>query len=466
MNYSEQRQFLRHSQVWAAGCALVLAGLAAICLPAANASDRSGAITFCLIVAALAISLSYTPAYLHLTVNPEKPARWEFRIRWRVLGAALIIGMVAASGPRARIVLLLAITALSAANLLARNVVRPDHAAAYYWLTDFAVIAALVLTRKCPFLPTAAMLIAATHLSVVICRKRSFAWTAAVSASGSILLWFSGRRQNEDFESILAAIALLLASALATAWMTHGAQQHNAKNIAAALSELTGFTGYPEEKIRQLWLTSNQQLAKNWELARPGEDDPKKMAQWYRDNSELYMFAISGYNLEHRRIRSNLYVLQFARGRCLDYGAGNGELLLDLARQGHAVTYYDVEGASMAFARWRAKRRSLAVEFARTKDDLAAAAQKQGFDTVFSFDVLEHLPDLPGELSFLASLLSRGGRFMFDVPAGSTKAHPMHLNHTMDVCAHLRALGLKEESSLWNRLSFKKQEKYVFQARA
>jgi 2-polyprenyl-3-methyl-5-hydroxy-6-metoxy-1,4-benzoquinol methylase len=178
------------------------------------------------------------------------------------------------------------------------------------------------------------------------------------------------------------------------------------------------------------------------------------------------MFAISAYNLEYRRIRSNLGVLRHARGSVLDYGAGNGELLLDLARRGHAVTYYDVEGTSMAFARWRAQQRGLALEITRTKDELAAAARKQGLDTVYSFDVLEHLPDLPGELSFLSSLLGPGGRMMFDVPAGSTKAHPMHLNHDLDVKAYLAEKGMTEERSWWQKLLPGKQEKFIFHLRA
>src|SRR5205807_810785 len=251
-----------------------------------------------------------------------------------------------------------------------------------------------------------------------------------------------------------------------SAWLAQRAQEHNAKNVTAAIAELADFTGYSEERIRNLWLTSNQELARNWQKAQLAEDDREAMAQWYRDNSELYMFAISGYNLEYRRIRSNLYVLRFARGRCLDYGAGNGELLLEWARLGHAAMYYDVEGHSMEFARRRARQRDLPLEFASTKEDLTAAARERGFDTVFSFDVLEHVPDLAGELKFLSSLLSPGGRFMFDVPAGSTKSHPMHLNHNLEVSSYMVNQGLAEERSFLQKLSFKKQEKYVFRARA
>ena len=120
----------------------------------------------------------------------------------------------------------------------------------------------------------------------------------------------------------------------------------------------------------------------------------------------------------------------------------------------------------MRFARQRAERQGLAIDFFHTKDALAQSARQRGFDTVFSFDVLEHLPDLPGELSFLSSLLNPGGVFVFDVPAGSTKAHPMHLNHNLNVLAFMRAKGLADERSLMLRLPFRKEEKFVFRAPA
>ena len=201
---------------------------------------------------------------------------------------------------------------------------------------------------------------------------------------------------------------------------------------------------------------SNQELAKNWQLAAIAPDDRDRLKEWYRQNSELYLFALSGYNLEYKRIRSNLNMLKRAHGSCLDYGAGNGELLLEVARTDRAV-YYDVEGETMRFARERSRQRNLPIEFFHTKEDLAAAGKKRGFDTIFSLDVLEHLPDLPGELNFLAALLNPGGLLVFDVPAGATKSHPMHLNHDLDVVAYMRARGMKDERTLWQRLPFRKE---------
>jgi 2-polyprenyl-3-methyl-5-hydroxy-6-metoxy-1,4-benzoquinol methylase len=311
----------------------------------------------------------------------------------------------------------------------------------------------------------AALLIASAHLSIVVCEKNPLGWAGAVVVSAGVLVLIAGLRQGFDLKVFLAAAGLVIVATLETDWLVRRAQAHNKMNSERAAQELRDFTGYSSDRIWELWSASNQQLAENWKLAAPDENDRERLAQWYRDNSELYMFAISAYNLEYKRILSNLRMLRFGRGSCLDYGAGNGELILELARQGHPATYYDVEGETLKFARHRSRQRNLSVEFLHTKDDLAKAARQHGFDTIFSFDVLEHLPDLPGELIFLSSLLNPGGLLVFDVPAGATKSHPMHLNHNLDILAHMRAQGLTEEQPGWMlKMPFSKQEKYLFRA--
>jgi 2-polyprenyl-3-methyl-5-hydroxy-6-metoxy-1,4-benzoquinol methylase len=387
------------------------------------------------------------------------------RVRSRLLGAALVLGVPLAWQEHNMISVVATIAWLACAAVLAKKITA-GFLAAYFWATDFVVIAALLLTGQCGLLLASALLAAAAHLSIVICEKAPFQWTAIPVVSGWLLIAISLIRQSAEVQLAVAGGCLLLISAFSTAWLVHRAQKQNAENTNAAMRELIDFTGCSPDRVWHLWSVSDGELAKNWQLAALDESDRERMAQWYRDNSELYMFAISAYNLEYKRIRSNLRVLKFARGACMDYGAGNGELILELARRGHAATYYDVEGRTMKFAQSRAQHEGLSVEFLHSKERLAAAAQKSGFDTVFSFDVLEHLPDLPAELDFLSSLLNPRGVFVFDVPAGSTKSHPMHLNHNLDVRTHLLAKGMEEKRRLVQRLPFKKEEKYVFQAPA
>ncbi len=467
MNYSEQQQFFNRSRIWAAGFTILLIAISAACMIAAGTLNRPTAIAFALIVIATAISLAYTPNYLHLTANPQKRPRWQIKIRWRLAALTLIVGLCLVPWGRGDMVVVAVAACIAGATLLAKKSVPASYFSAYFWVTDFLLLAVLLLAVQLDLLIAAALLAAAAHLSILVCEKNLFGWASAVATADGVLILIADWRRGFDLKVSLMAFVLVLLSELATVWLVRRAQSHHRMNAETAMRELMNFTGYPKERIRELWSTSNQQLAKNWELASPDESDRERLAQWYRENSELYMFAISAYNLEYKRILSNLRMMRFGRGACLDYGAGNGELILELARRRHPATYYDVEGETLKFARQRAAQRGLSVAFLHTKNDLAKTARQHGFDTIFSFDVLEHLPDLPGELTFLSSLLNPGGLLVFDVPAGATKSHPMHLNHNLDVIAHLQAQGLVEEQPGWlPTLPFTKQEKYLFRAPA
>ena len=341
-----------------------------------------------------------------------------------------------------------------------------DLARSYFWFTDSVLIGRCFDRHTCDSSTgRMALLAASAHLAIVRSSKKSTGiWmSASVAFAISRSIFYVGQREHVDWNTSERLSLQLFISALAArgcSW--HARRSKIARMSSQLIDELKEFTGYSDDKIRDIWATSNEQLAKNWKDAHLDESDREKMTAWYRENSELYMFAISGYNLEYKRIRDSIKMLRFGRGACLDYGAGNGEIILELARRGHAAIYFDVDGTSMRFARFRAEQQKLAVEFFHSKDDLAASAKQRGLDTVFSFDVLEHLPDLPGELKFLSSLLNSGGRMAFDVPAGSTKAHPMHLNHHLDVNAYMESIGMMEERGLMESIPFKKQEKFVF----
>jgi 2-polyprenyl-3-methyl-5-hydroxy-6-metoxy-1,4-benzoquinol methylase len=464
MNYRDQEKFLQGSRIWGgAVCLGFLAVAAVIRLTFTGRWRSSETIAFLLASFAAAVLMYYTPDYLHLSVAPERKRRWEINLRWRIAGTALLLGLLLAPSNAGRLYAIFAGLALAGANWLAHKKVPARNLPAFFWITDLLL---LFLSLVRADAGSAAILLialaAAAHVAIVRRQDRHLLWAAIALISGMVVVSFATGPLGRS--AFLSGSLLLLVATSGTAWLVHRGRQQNGKNIAAAVGELIAFTGYTADRIRELWATSNQQLAANWQQAAPAEDNREQMAEWYRQNSELYLFAISAYHLEYKRIRSNMKVLRLARGATLDYGAGNGEILLELARRGHPATYYDVEGVTMRFARQRAANQGLAIEFFHTREALAQYAGVNGFDTVFSFDVLEHLPDLPGELSFLSSLLKPGGLFVFDVPAGSTRAHPMHLNHNLNVLEFMRAKGLADERNLMLRLPFRKEEKFVFRA--
>jgi 2-polyprenyl-3-methyl-5-hydroxy-6-metoxy-1,4-benzoquinol methylase len=463
MDYRKQQAYLRNSRLYGAICFFVFLVVAGVCLDLDHQIFPRLSVAFALVAVALAGSLYYTPDYLHLTVAPDKKQRWQVKIRWRIVAAVLVLGLLLSSTNEARVLVVAAAAWLAICNYCLKKFARLPQYSSLFWATDLVLLASLFFTGELSLTLGSLLLAAAVHLAIVTGTSR-LATVRRVCLLGVVVIVFFWRMHHNDLKLMLACAALLVATAVVNFMLVSRAEKQNDQNVASAMAELIEFTGYTPERIRELWETSNQQLAKNWELAAIPHDDRERMAEWYRQNSELYLFAISAYNLEYKRIKSNLKVIRFARGSCLDYGAGNGEILLELARRGHPVTYFDVQGVTMKFARTRAQQHGLTINFALTKDDLKVATQGHGFDTIFSFDVLEHLPDLPGELTFLSSLLAPNGVFVFDVPAGSTKAHPMHLNHNLNVLDFLSAKGLKDRRSFSLRMPFRKEEKYVFEA--
>lgn len=461
MDYREQQAYLRSSRIRGAFSALLFLALSVVCVWRDEGWDMRARIPLLLVSLALACSIYYSPDYLHMTVVPDKRERWQIKIRWRIIAALLILGLSFGETSSARILVLIAAVWLVLCNVVIKKLAPFPYRNACFWVADLALIA--LMSQFSGILFAVLFLAISNHLAIVTAEKIRPPAVVFIAIQ-VILVFFLGAGSYRGESYGLWYASLVVAAPLLTAWLVRAAEKQNAKNLAAAMAELVDFTGYAPQRILRLWETSNQQLAKNWECAAIPQDDRERMAEWYRQNSELYLFAISAYNLEYKRIKSNLKVIRFARGSCLDYGAGNGEILLELARRGHPVTYFDVEGVTMKFAQKRAQQHGLAMEIVRSKDELKAAAQKRGFDTIFSFDVLEHLPDLPGELTFLSSLLAPNGILVFDVPAGSTQAHPMHLNHSLNVLDFLSAKGLKDRRSFSLRMPFRKEEKYVFEA--
>ncbi|HSM85851.1 MAG TPA: class I SAM-dependent methyltransferase [Candidatus Limnocylindrales bacterium] len=461
MDYTEQQRFLRFSRIWGIAFIVALVAVATLCLKLSAPLPAGPLGIAVLLVLTLATLVYYTPDYLHLTVNTDKRSRWAVKIRRRLIAAVLVLGLLLASSGHGRIVALLAAFWLLAVSFLARKL-PARYTALCFWTTDFALIAALLLTTPLDLTLGAVLLALSAFHAMVTSERHLASWAAFVTALSLALLVGAALGRGIAPIPVSALAALVVVTVGATSWLVYRAARQNAKSVQAALRELMDFTGYSADRVRHLWAVSSQELARNWQAAGNLTGDPDRLAEWYRQNSEVYLFDTSAYNLEYKRIRSNLNVLRLARGSCLDYGAGNGEILLELARRGHRVAYYDVEGETMRFARHRAKQRNLPVQFFTTRDQIAAKGRD--YDTIYSLDVLEHLPDLRGELDFLSSLLNPGGLFVFDVPAGATSSHPMYLNHNLDVVTHLKSRGLRDERTFWQRLPFRKEEKYFFRA--
>lgn len=449
MVYLEQRRFLdRYSRTWAAYSALFL--LVAV-LAAWGTGPSGGALL--LTAGVVAATLWYQPKYLHLHHEAEKRYVWAVRSRWILI---LSLGLLAAawnrSSPSGLMWTVVAVAWLLLVNGLVMLLCRGERVLPYrampwiYFLTDILVFAVL-RERAEAMVPVAFLLLSAEFVLLIDGLDRDsknpsklFVLFLPVTV---VILAASGQYATKNIPWV--SVVVVLVGFYETVELRGLAVLQSQRNYEETLAEIAGFTGASREETAQRLVTSAQQLAESWKTASPDENDPAALARWYSENSLPYLFDTAMFHLRYKHIVFSLDVLKICRGRCLDYGAGKGALAVELARQGHAVTYFDVPGTSRQYAEWNAKRNGLDLVFASRKEEILAEVAARGpYDTILSLDVLEHLPDLAGELEFLRSVLAPGGKVILTVPEGATAAHPMHLTHNVSTKAFLLARGLRD----------------------
>ncbi|MGH9571666.1 MAG: hypothetical protein ACRD4F_18645, partial [Candidatus Angelobacter sp.] len=170
MDYKEQQQFLFFSRVWGIAAVLVLFAAAAICFEMTVSRSRSVSVLFWLLVLALAVFIYYTPDYLHLSILREKCGRWAVKVRWRLIGAAVLVGMALASTTQGRVSVFCAIVVWCATNWLARQLPK-QRVSTFLWICEFLLVSFLLLKFSLDLLLGTVLLGAVTHLALVTSRK-------------------------------------------------------------------------------------------------------------------------------------------------------------------------------------------------------------------------------------------------------------------------------------------------------
>lgn len=103
----------------------------------------------------------------------------------------------------------------------------------------------------------------------------------------------------------------------------------------------------------------------------------------------------------------------------LEYGGGAGDITIALARRGFKMIYSEINKGLIDFAKWRFSKRKLNIAV----QDLTINSEFPSGSCVISFDVLEHLKNLPLKIKKVSNSLSRGGSFIFSGAFSGGDAH-------------------------------------------
>src|SRR5215467_3160399 len=169
MNYREQKKFLQRSRIWGGVVCLAFLVLAVATRMIAGGRWHAGeTVVFAMVAIATAVLMYYTPDYLHLSVTPERKRSWEIKIRWRIVAAVLVFGLLLGPGLGGRLFAVFAAAWLAGTDWLAAKGVSAKRLDVFFWSTDLALLF-FSLIRADAGVATIAlvMLAAAAHLAVV-----------------------------------------------------------------------------------------------------------------------------------------------------------------------------------------------------------------------------------------------------------------------------------------------------------
>lgn len=187
--------------------------------------------------------------------------------------------------------------------------------------------------------------------------------------------------------------------------------------------EIQEYTGEPLEAVIQKY-KSGAGKGRQAAIFENQYGLTKKMVDDFYKNYSYYIYELPIWNAERARpyylwglmapvIISNSY------RTVLDYGGGAGDLCIELAKHGLDVSYYDISRPLFNFAKWRFEKRALDIEM---YDDFSKINRL--FDCIISFDVFEHLKDLPTNLEALLKNIRKGGSLIF---SGAFSGGSLHL---------------------------------------
>lgn len=199
------------------------------------------------------------------------------------------------------------------------------------------------------------------------------------------------------------------------------------------VADVMAFTNQTLEQVRARMKLGSKPLKQEWETweAR-GEMTDERIKEFYKQTTN-YIYELGEWHLfvDDKR-QSDLALVQYMREHqpknILDFGGGAGLTAIPLARAGFDVTLADLEGASLDFAAFRAKRHGIPLKLWRS--DVEAMPPDATYDVILALDVLEHLPaaELEAVVTKLVSLKTEQTTVIMSAPFGRTSVHPMHLD--------------------------------------
>jgi 2-polyprenyl-3-methyl-5-hydroxy-6-metoxy-1,4-benzoquinol methylase len=205
--------------------------------------------------------------------------------------------------------------------------------------------------------------------------------------------------------------------------------------------EASEHLGLSFEEAQRRVERSGEDFADEWKRLVSDPSDPHQLLRLYNESQAELFEQIAWHSTEviHHRSLVCADLASTLPGRSfLDYGSGIGSNALVFGQAGFDVTLADVADPLRGFAAWRVQRRGMPV---REIDLKKQSLERERYDVITCFDVLEHVPNPLAAVRSIRDALRPGGIFFLYAPFGFDPERPMHVVHEDPVTPRIRSLG-------------------------
>jgi 2-polyprenyl-3-methyl-5-hydroxy-6-metoxy-1,4-benzoquinol methylase len=199
------------------------------------------------------------------------------------------------------------------------------------------------------------------------------------------------------------------------------------------VEDVVAFTKTTKQQVRDRMKLGSAPLKEEWtRWESEGQMTPERIKAFYKQTTN-YIYELGEWHLfVPNKRESDLALVENMRVKgpktILDFGGGVGMIAIPLARAGFDVTLADIEGTSLEFAAFRAKRHGVPLKI--WPSDVEPMPPEPKYDVILALDVLEHLPkeELRNVVDKLIKLKHDKTEIIMSAPFGRTAVHPMHMD--------------------------------------
>lgn len=213
------------------------------------------------------------------------------------------------------------------------------------------------------------------------------------------------------------------------------------RKLIKAMSE---YSNLSQKEVIWLLKSGERLGADLWRILNPKTEEEIK--NFYK-TTPFYIFELAFWHMTkfQREFRSE--IIKSAKGDVLDFGAGIGDLCLELAKMGFNIDYADLPGSTFDFARWLFLKNGYKINMI----DLSKEKFFKKYDTIYCIDVIEHILNPEKILEDFASHLKKDGRLIItNLKVDEIlESHPMHMKVNFDNENFFNQLGLIKTDEPW-----------------